>query len=233
MRSFRIALFVGLVAAAAGCNSGEAETEEPTEAAATEGEEAEGTEEAGEEAAEEAAEEAEAPAEEAEAEVAADSLENGVYTSPRFNVRFTLPEGWEAADDGDAGPAGIGTSDDSITFIGPGDAGLRLVVANSDSIQLVDSSFGNITETIGFENVRIVPDASQTRTFNGIPGYRTEADAHLRGEPLPQYIIAQALDLPDKPTMLTVFVRGDQYDLHSDQMKAILDSVEALNLRPE
>ena len=229
MRSFRIALFVGLVAAAAGCDSGEAETEEPTEAAATGGEEAEGTEEA-----EPVAEEAAAgPAAEGGEEVAADSLENGVYTSPLFNVRFTLPEGWEKAGEGDAGPAGIGTSNDSITFIGPGDAGLRLVVANSDSIQLVDSSFGNITETIGFENVRIVPDASQTRTFNGVPGYRTEADAHLRGEPLPQYIIAQALDLPGKPTMLTLFVVGDQYDIHSEQMFAILDSVEALNLRPE
>ena len=227
-------MFVGLLAAATGCDSGEAE--EPTEGAAAEGEEAaaEGEEAAaeGEEAAGEEAAGDEAAAE-ASGEMAADTFENGVYTSPRFNVRFTLPEGWVKADDGDAGPAGIGTSDDSITFVGPGDAGLRLVVANSDSIQLVDSSFGNVTETIGFENVRIVPDASQTRTFNGIPGYRTEADAHLRGDPLPQYIIAQALDLPEKPTMLTVFVVGDQYDIHSDEMFAILDSVEALNLRPE
>ena len=243
MRPFRIALFVGLLAAAAGCDSGEAEEAENTgeEAAAEEaaGEEAAGEEAAAEEAAGEEAAGEEAAGEEAAAdeaagdEVAADTFENGVYTSPQFNVRFTLPEGWTKAEEGDSGPAGIGTSDDSITFVGPGDAGLRLVVANSDSIQLVDSSFGNITETIGFENVRIVPDASQTRTFNGIPGYRTEADAHLRGDPLPQYIIAQALDLPDKPTMLTVFVVGDQYDIHSAEMFAILDSVEALNLRPE
>jgi hypothetical protein len=232
MRLFRIALFVGLLAGAAGCNSGDAETEEPTEAIA-EGEEAGAAEEGGEEAAGDEGEEAVADPGTEDGEVAADTFENGVYTAPRFNVRFNLPEGWERAGVGDTGPAGIGTSNDSISFIGPGDAGLRLIVANSESIQLVDSSFGNITETIGFENVRIVPDASQTRTFNGIPGYRTEADAHLRGEPLPQYIIAQALDLPNRPTMLTVFVVGDQYDLHSDEMKAILDSVEALNLRPE
>lgn len=227
MRPMRLALFVGLLAAA-GCDSGDTE---PTEESATE---AEGAEAAADgEAAEAEAEaepEAEAPGEEA---VTADTFENGVYTSAHFNVSFTLPEGWTKAEEGEAGLAGIGTSADSITFIGPGEAGLRLVVANSESIQLVDSSFGNITETIGFDNVRIVPDSSLTRTFNGIPGYRTEADAHLRGEPVPQYIIAQALDLPGKPTMLTVFVAGDQYDLHSADMKAILDSVEAVNLRPE
>ena len=220
MRALRIALFLGLVAAA-GCDSGEtpaAGGEAPGSGAATEGTEAaaEG-EAAGEAAAEgnEAEAAGQAPAEQAGAantggqaagEVAPDSWENGVYSSPRFNVRFNLPADWKAADEGDSGPAGLGTSDDSITFLGPEGTGLRMVVANSDSIQLVDSSFSNLTETIGFENVRIVPDRSAARTFNGVPGYRTEADALLRGEPVPQYLIAQALELPGSPTMFTLFV---------------------------
>lgn len=208
------------------------EAEAPTEAAPDEAAPAE-------QPAAEAAPAAEAPTEPAPAaeaaepaEVAPDTFVDGVYTSPRFNVRFTLPAGWSRASGGDTGPAGLGTSDDSITFVGP-EAGLRLVVANSDSVQLVDASFANLTETIGFDNVRIVPDASQARTFNGIPGYRTEADALLRGDPVPQYIIAQALELPGQPTMFTVFVNGDAYDLHSDAMKAILDSIEVIDARAQ
>jgi len=233
---------IPLAAALGGCPSS---TEPAAEAPAAEAPAAEAPAEAP--AAEAPAAEApaaEAPAAEAPAAPAAgsgeaaapaaDTFENGVYSTPRFNVRFTLPEGWRRVGaEGEPGVAGLGTSDDSITFVGPGDIGLRLVVANSESIQLVDASFSNLTETIGFDNVRIVPDRTQARTFNGIPGYRTEADALLRGEPVPQYIIAQALDLPGKPTMFTIFVNGDQYDLQSATMKAILDSIEVLDIRPQ
>lgn len=165
---------------------------------------------------------------------AADTFENGLYTSPRFNVRLNLPEGWSRVENaaGDTGgPAGLGTSDDSVTFVGPAESGLRLVLANTDSIQLVDASFNNLTESIGFENVRIHPDRTQTRTFNGVPGYRTEADALLRGDAVPVYLIAQALELPGKPTMATIFVPGDLYHIHSATMIAILDSIQAINLR--
>ncbi|MFT4704948.1 MAG: hypothetical protein ACI81R_002656 [Bradymonadia bacterium] len=200
--------------------------------------ETETTEAAGDEAAVEGTE-AEAPAAEATeepagveaGEVAADMFEAGVYTSQRFNITFKVPETWTIATSADGGPAGLGTSDDSVTMVGPGDAGLRIVIANTESIQLADASFGSLTESIGFENVRIHPDRAQTRSFNGVPGYRTEADALLRGDAVPVYIIAQAMELPGKPTMVTIFVQGDQYDIHDDTMFAILDSIEALNLR--
>ncbi len=226
MRVFRLSSIV-LLLAFCGCDS-EAPMPEAPEAPAEEGE-------APEVPAEEAAEE---PAAAEEAEVEADTFDNGTYRSPAFNVQFTLPEGWRRADEGQTGPAGLSTSEDSISFVwaapaGQEDPSLRLVVANSDSIQLVDQSFSNLTETIGFDNVRIVPDASQARTFNGVPGYRTEADALLRGEAVPVYLIAQALELPGKPTMFTIFVDGDHYFEHSDDMKAILDSIEVLNLRAE
>jgi hypothetical protein len=181
--------------------------------------------------------EAEAAAEAAPAAAAptgADTLANGTFTSPRFNIRFQLGERWELVEGADeGGPAGLGTSSDTVTLRHREEPGLRLVIGNSESIQLVDQSFANLTEDIGFENVRIVPDRTQTRTFNGVPGYRTEADAHLRGDSVPVYLIAQALDLPTRPTMVTVFVPGDRYYLFSDEMKAVLDSIEALNLRPE
>ncbi len=172
-----------------------------------------------------------APAAEAPAE---DTLEGGVLTSARFNVRLQMGDNWQVVESDDqGGPAGLGTSEDSLTLVHTEEQGLRVVLGNSESIQLVDTSFANLTEDIGFDNVRIVPDASQQRTFNGIPGYRTEADALLRGDAVPVYLIAQALDLPSRPTMITMFIPGDRYYLFSDQMKAILDSVEALNLRPE
>lgn len=239
----KLALMVVLVAAAVGCTSGGGSESagEATGAAAAEATGAPAAEATGAPAAEAtgapAAEATGAPAAEATGAAAeeADSLANGVYTSPRFNVRFNLPEGWtkveQAAGDAAAGPAGLGTSDDSITFVGPAESGLRLVVANTDSIQLVDASFNNLTESIGFENVRIHPDRTQTRTFNGVPGYRTEADALLRGDAVPVYLIAQALELPGKPTMFTLFVPGDLYHIHSATMFAVLDSIQAINLR--
>jgi hypothetical protein len=212
----------------AACSPSEpAPSEEPTPEAAEAEAEAPAEEAA---AAEEAAPEAAAPAAEADAP-AADTFEGGVLTSPRFNIQLRVPESWTMA--ANAGPAGLGTSEDSLTLTGPGEDGLRLVIANSESIQLVDASFANLTETVGFENVRIHPDRSQTRTFNGVAGYRTEADALLRGDRVPVYIVAQALELPGKPTMATLFVNGDKYDIHAETMFAVLDSIEPLNLRGE
>ena len=170
------------------------------------------------------------PAPTAAGEIAPDTFADGTYTSPRFNVRFQLPAGWRV-DTSSTGPGGLGTSDDSVTLLGPPESDLRMVVANSDSLQLVDSSFDNLTETLSFENVRIHPDRSAQRTFNGVPGYRTEADALLRGDAVPVYLIAQAMELPGAPTMATIFVPADKYYLHSDAMFAILDSIQALNLR--
>lgn len=230
MRSTALTTFLAATLAAA-CSPGEpaSPSSEGTTPAAASAEapaaEAQGT---GAAAAEAPA--AEPPAAQAGGEVAADTFENGVFSSARFNVRFELPEGWRI-DQGSEGPAGLGTSQDSVTFVGPAGSDLRMVVANSDSLQLADSSFENLTETLSFENVRIHPDRSQQRTFNGVPGYRTEADAHLRGDAVPVYLIAQALELPGKPTMATLFVPADKYYLHSDAMFAILDSIQALNLR--
>lgn len=240
----RLAAILVVMTATAACTSGgtPAATDstaaaEGTAAAAAPAEgtaaAAEGTAAAAAEGTAAAAAPAEGTAAAAPTEAAADTFEGGVYTSPRFNVRFNLPEGWsrvEGTNDA-GGPAGLGTSDDSITFVGPAETGLRLVVANSESIQLVDASFNNLTESIGFENVRIHPDRTQTRTFNGVPGYRTEADALLRGDAVPVYLIAQALELPGKPTMATIFVPGDLYHIHSATMFAILDSIQAINLR--
>lgn len=223
MRARSIVWLPGLVLAA--CTSGTPEAPaEPTSDEQAAAEEAP-AEEAAAEQEEEPAAEAEAPAE--------DTFEDGTLVSPRFNIQLKVPASWRVAGSGEGGPAGLGTSDDSLTLIGPGEDGLRLVVANSESIQLVDASFANLTESVGFDNVRIHPDRSQTRTFNGVAGYRTEADALLRGDRVPVYIVAQALELPGKPTMVTVFVNGDKYDIHEETMFAVLDSIEPLNLRGE
>jgi hypothetical protein len=250
MRTLSLSLFVGLMAVACAPASPPTEGTGSTEAtgAAAEGTSAEGTAAEATGAPAEAtgvpAEATGAPAEATGAPAAdgtgaavpaeADTLAGGTFSSPRFNIRFSTGDRWTQVAAGDAGgPAGLGTSADSVTLVHTAEPSLRLVIGNSDSIQLVDASFANLTEDIGFENVRIVPDRSQQRAFNGIPGYRTEADAHLRGDPEPVYLIAQALDLPGKPTMITMFITASKYYEFSDEMKALLDSVEALNLRPE
>lgn len=214
-----------------GCPSGETDTADegatPTDETATEG----GDEAAADEAAEAPSEEtAEAPAAEAPGE---DSLENGIFSSPRFNVRFRLPAEWSQTTDAAAAPAGLGASEDSLMFTGPADSDIFMMIANTQSLQLADSSFNNLTETLGFNNVRIHPDRSQQRTFNGIPGYRNEADAMLTGDPVPLYLITQVLELPGSPTVITMFIPGDKYYLHSDTMIAVLDSVEVLDLRAQ
>ena len=170
---------------------------------------------------------------------AADTLDNGVYSSAKFNIRFRHPEGWKKIEfgkgpsdgSGAALPGITGPTKDSITFEGPPNSGIRMIVANTQSIQLAGNSFANLDERVGFDSVNIIPEKSQGRAFNGVPGYRTEGDAKERSANMPVYFLAQALELPGKPTMVTIFVPAANYFVHSDAMKAVLDSIEVLNLR--
>lgn len=144
----------------------------------------------------------------------ADTWIEGIYSSQRYNVRFSLPENWRPIGENEnAGPLGLGNSDDSLTLLGPPGTNIRMVVANSGSIQLADTSFNNLDSRVGFDNVNIVPDRSRGGSFNGVPGYRTEGDALLRGEGMPIAFMAQALDLPGTPTMLTIFLPLDMYSM--------------------
>ena len=90
-----------------------------------------------------------------------------------------------------------------------------------------------MNDRIAFDQVSMNPDASEGRLFNGLQGYRVEGDARLRGEDLPIYFVSQAVNVPGgDPVMITIFVNGDAFDLHADTIKSILDSVEAVQLRP-
>jgi len=144
------------------------------------------------------------------------------FESERFNVRFTMPTGWSFD------PA-LGT-DDSVTITGPDN--LQLVIANSQSVTLADTNFSNLNDRVSFEQVNIVPDRTQAAPVNGMPAYRVEGDALLRGDGVPIYFISQAVSVPGDPVMITIYIPGDYYDLHSDTMKAVLDSVEPVAVRP-
>jgi hypothetical protein len=151
-----------------------------------------------------------------------EGLRDGYFVSERFNVRFRLPGGWQRTHAG---------GEDSMTFEGP--AGIQMIVANSQSVQLIDTNFTELNDRVSFDNVNILPDRTEAAPLNGLPGYRVEGDALLRGEDLPIYFISQAVSLPGEPIMATIFIPGDNYFEHSDAMKAVLDSIEALDLRPE
>ena len=152
-----------------------------------------------------------------------EGVRNGRFESDRFNIRFTLPQGWQFLPDNQ--------TEDSVTLDGPD--GLQMVVANTQSIQLADTNFSQLNDRVSFDQVNIVPDRTDVRPINGFPGYRVEGDALLRGDEVPIYFISQALNLPGDPVMITIYIPGDYYDLHSEVMKAVLDSIEALNIRPE
>lgn len=178
----------------------------------------------------------EVPPEEAAAVVAAaerpeDGVVDGVFHAHSFNIRFSLPEGWERSERLEAGAARMDAEDTSLVFVGPEDTSIQMVVANTESIQLVDNSFAALNDRISLTNVTFVPDRSERRTFNGIPGYRTEGDATLRGEGMPVYFISQALELPGDPVMVTIFIDGDKYFEHSRTMIAVLDSIEVIDFR--
>jgi hypothetical protein len=188
------------------------------EAQVTEGEQAEEATESTE------AEEATEPTEEAEEEAAEpfEGIRNGYFESERLNVRFRIPGDWQRTSTG---------GDDSLTFEGP--AGIQMVVANSQSIQLIDANFAQLNDRVSFDSVNVLPDRTEAAPLNGLPGYRVEGDALLRGENLPIYFISQAVSVPGEPIMATIFIPGDNYFENSDTMKAVLDSIEALDLRPE
>jgi hypothetical protein len=150
-----------------------------------------------------------------------EGVRNGRFESTRFNLRFTLPGDWRLSS---------GQAADSLTFEGPD--GLQMIVANSQSIQLVDGNFSQLNDRVSFESVNVLPDRTQSGPVNGMAGYRVEGDALLRGENQPIYFVSQAVNVPGQPVMVTIFIPGDNYFEHSETMQAVLDSIEALNLRP-
>jgi hypothetical protein len=151
-----------------------------------------------------------------------EGIRGGYFESTRFNIRFQWPADWRL----------ISTiTDDSVSIEGPD--GLQMVVANSQSFQLVNTSFENLNDRVSFDQVNLVPERAESRPINGLPGYRVEGDALLRGQNVPVYFISQALSLPGEPVVATVFIPGEFYFQHSDVMKAVLDSFEALNIRPQ
>ncbi|MCA9564169.1 MAG: hypothetical protein KC561_11805 [Myxococcales bacterium] len=149
-----------------------------------------------------------------------EGVRNGYFESTRFNIRFPMPAAWSL---------GEGT-EDSALLTGPD--GLEVIVANSESVQLADTNFANLNDRVSFDQVNIVPANTSTQPINGMPGYRVEGDALLRGDGVPIYFISQALNPPGEPVMVTTYIPGDYYDLHSDTMKGVLDQIEALDLRP-
>jgi len=151
-----------------------------------------------------------------------EGLRAGYFVSERFNVRFRLPGDWHQT---------TSDNEDSMMFEGP--AGIQMIVANSQSIQLIDTNFAELNDRVSFDNVNILPDRTEAAPLNGLPGYRVEGDALLRGEDVPIYFISQAVSMPGEPLMATIFIPGENYFEHSDTMKAVLDSIEALDLRPE
>ena len=214
-----LALIAAALLVLSGCNkpAGEENTEAPG------GEESESEGEGDDEGQAGDGEQATGP----EADPTADSarfegVRDGKFVSERFNVQFTMPQGWRHVADGQ--------SADSATIEGPD--GLQLIVANTQSIQLADTNFASLNDRVSFEQVNVVPDRSEARPINGNQGYRVEGDALLRGDEVPIYFISQAVSIPGEPVMLTIYIPGDFYDLHSDIMKAVLDSVEAVNIHP-
>lgn len=212
-------LIAVLLLAFAACSKGSDQPEPPPQ----EGESTEQTEssteatEQSEQTTEEQTEQVETPP----ADEAFEGVRDGYFESTRFNIRFVMPQGWES----------VPTSDDSVTLAGAD--GLQAVVANTQSVQLANTSFDTVNDRVSFDQVNIVPDRTITRPINGLPGYRVEGDALLRNENVPIYFISQAVSVPGDPVMMTIYVPGDYYDLHSDTMKAVLDSIEALEIRPQ
>lgn len=208
-----------LLVLAAGCSKGEETVNENAEGEESASEsEGEGEEEGTEATTEEAEPEPEAPAEEA-----FEGVRDGKFVSERFNLQFNMPPQWHYVATAQGG--------DSVTLTGPD--GLEMVMANTQSVQLADTNFASLNDRVSFEQVNIVPDRTDASPVNGFPGYRVEGDALLRGDEVPIYFISQAINLPGEPVMATIYIPGDSYDLHSDVMKSVLDSIEALNIRPE
>ncbi len=205
-----------LLVVAAGCSKGEETTNEN----------AEGEESASESEGEGEEESNEANTEESEPEPTEEAFEgvrDGKFVSERFNLQFNMPPQWQYA--------ASAQGSDSVTLTGPD--GLEMVMANTQSVQLADTNFASLNDRVSFEQVNIVPDRTDASPVNGFPGYRVEGDALLRGDEVPIYFISQAINLPGEPVMATIYIPGDSYDLHSDVMKSVLDSIEALNIRPE
>jgi hypothetical protein len=150
-----------------------------------------------------------------------DAVAGGTLTSARFNIRMQVPGSWNL----------LSTEQDDSVMVEGGD-GLMLIIASSQSTQLVEANFAAVNDRVSFDSVNLEPDRSETRPINGIPGYRVFGDARLRGEDVPLYFISQALQMSN-PVVVTVYIDAESYFEHSDAMIGMLDSIEAIDLRQE
>lgn len=217
-----------------------------------------------------------------------DTWEAGVYTSYYFNLRLTLPPGWDLVDTTQAGrdvrppqpghavpsppsyfeaadgmrmpvqlagrgPLGVAQSYDSLTFIGPDETALYLVIADSSSMELGIGSFDALDERVGFKSVRIEQNVTGHRAVGGVPAYWVEGDAMTTDGDVPVGFLSLGIGAEGAPVALTVFVPMDRYascyplagegsgagprvdcgplGYNSDVMRAVLDSVEIIDVR--
>jgi hypothetical protein len=161
---------------------------------------------------------------------------------------------------GGSGPLGVQQSYDSLTFVGPPESGIYMVVANSDSAQLGAGTFENLDERTTFTNVRFAAENSRARTISGLPAYQGEGDAQMAGDAVPVAFMALGIATEGAPVSVTLFVAFDVYaacyagapeggvpdidagtapqpvgcpppGYNSDVMRAVLDSVEVVDVR--
>jgi hypothetical protein len=154
---------------------------------------------------------------------------------------------------GGDGPLGLPRSYDSLTFVGPPDSGIYMVVANSNSAQLGTATFEGLDERVSFTAVRFDAENAAARTVGGVPAYFGEGDAQVQGEAVAVAFMALGIATVGTPTSVTLFVPFDVYatcyeqttaadgsgaqqacgplGYKSDVMRAVLDSIEIVDIR--
>lgn len=138
---------------------------------------------------------------------------------PREGQLLPNPPSWfEAADGmrmpvqlGGDGPLGLRRSYDSLTFVGPPESGLYMVVSGRDSVALGVANFQTLDERVGLSDVSLYDDRSGARTLDGVAAYFVEGTARETDALIPISFQSMSLDIPSGPVNMTILVPQEKY----------------------
>jgi hypothetical protein len=138
---------------------------------------------------------------------------------PREGQLLPNPPSWfEAADGmrmpvqlGGDGPLGLRRSYDSLTFVGPPESGIYMVVSGRDSVALGVANFQTLDERVGLSDVSLYEDRSGARTLDGVGAYFVEGTARDTTAQVPISFQSMSLDIPSGPVNITILIPQEKY----------------------
>ena len=133
--------------------------------------------------------------------------------SELYGLKFRIPEDWKVTQDDE----GVSATDPEGTT--------TVLLAGSESDQLVNSTLNELRSDVSFKEVKL--EKSGLTTINGIPGMKGTGTAVMEGEDMDEEIqyLAYSLKLDDKTATMMIFSEATMYEAKKELIKGIAQTI--------